>query len=549
MIAASKYGEKIFGVGSTEWQKTADLKEARRVARNATKRQRYAARKAEARAVPPQAELALVPPAAPARPLSGGTVKSPDDKRRVLEGKGRFVFTAAQNNTELHEGFWLALQRYCKETDARLCVSRFTYNKAEWKKRGGITVDNTEEDAEIWYDPRIKPFIVDENVKITDGLVFCGELDILPTAATPLASLYSYTGPNSGIVPHAKVQLQSLATMKHEPAKMLYTTGACTLRNYIDRKAGQVATFHHVFGALVVEIDEHGDWFARQILASDDGGFYDLNEWFDRDQNGMDVVGPMVTLGDVHIEKMDHFALKGAMNMLDALQPEHVVIHDLIDFEARNHHNLKDPHFLAKQYYRGVDRVSTNMGAGARFLYGLSERFKNTAIHVIRSNHDQAFERWLKDPSAQFDAPNAQYWHYWNARWHAEIAAGLPVDLFAVAMREAASKNNLDNLEDIHFVEEDESLLIYDIEHGMHGHRGINGSKGNPKQFRQMGRKANTGHTHSAGILDGVYTAGVLAKLDMEYNSGPSSWSHSHILTYPNGKRCIITQRGSKWRA
>jgi len=59
----------------------------------------------------------------------------------------------------------------------------------------------------------------------------------------------------------------------------------------------------------------------------------------------------------------------------------------------------------------------------------------------------------------------------------------------------------------------------------------------------------NTGHTHSTGIIDGVYTAGVHGKLDMDYNKGPSSWSHSHVITYPNGKRAIITIKDGKWRA
>ena len=54
---------------------------------------------------------------------------------------------------------------------------------------------------------------------------------------------------------------------------------------------------------------------------------------------------------------------------------------------------------------------------------------------------------------------------------------------------------------------------------------------------------------HTAGIIDGVYTAGVSGKLDMEYNKGPSSWSHSHVVTYPNGKRAIITVKNGKWKA
>ena len=99
------------------------------------------------------------------------------------------------------------------------------------------------------------------------------------------------------------------------------------------------------------------------------------------------------------------------------------------------------------------------------------------------------------------------------------------------------------------FLEEDDSFIVHGIEQGLHGHRGPNGARGNAKGFRSIGRKVNIGHSHSAGIIDGVYVAGVSGLLDMDYNKGPSSWSHSHILTYTNGKRTIITMKNGKWRA
>ena len=83
----------------------------------------------------------------------------------------------------------------------------------------------------------------------------------------------------------------------------------------------------------------------------------------------------------------------------------------------------------------------------------------------------------------------------------------------------------------------------------MHGHLGANGARGGANGFAKMGRKANVGHSHSAGIHDGIYTAGTSSDLDLRYNSGPSSWSHSHIVTYPNGKRAIITIWKGRWRA
>ena len=64
-----------------------------------------------------------------------------------------------------------------------------------------------------------------------------------------------------------------------------------------------------------------------------------------------------------------------------------------------------------------------------------------------------------------------------------------------------------------------------------------------------MGRKANTAHTHSAQIIDGMYIAGTMSRLRLDWNDGPSSWSHSFIVTYENGKRTIITCYNGKWRA
>ncbi|QXP44081.1 putative A1 protein [Stappia phage SI01] len=492
-----------------------------------------------------------IPEEAPTAPIINGELRSPDEKRERLPGQ-RFVVTSAQNNTYLHEDFWNALQGFAKKHDARLLVSRFTYNKSGYRNNGGVEGVNgsASGDGGIWYDERIMPFTCDKQVKLADDLVFCGELDILPTAATPLSGLMNYTGPNSGIVPHAKVHAQSFATMLHSPAKIMYTTGTVTLRNYLDRKAGQVATFHHTFAALYVEVDDEGDWFVRQLIADDNGVFYDLDTAYGP---GWEVPATtmgetVVTLGDIHVEKVDPLAVSGAIQMAAAVRAAHITVHDLIDFTHRNHHNVKDAHFLVEQHFGGIPSVEAGMEMGVRFLHGLSRAIPHTKLHVIRSNHDQAFERWLKDVSAFNDPANAGYWCLANATLMLNAQSRTKFEPFVWAMRHAARKQDID-LNDVHFVEEDESLVINGIEHGMHGHRGPNGARGNPKAFRQMGSKVNTAHTHSCGIIDGVWTAGTLSNLDLGYNRGPSSWSHSCIVTYPSGKRTLITQRGPKWRA
>ncbi|ASV44559.1 DNA transfer protein [Agrobacterium phage Atu_ph02] len=472
------------------------------------------------------------------KPLRGGRLHTPDEFRERLKGK-RFLFTVAQNNTKLHEKFWATLTRMAKKRKAKLCIAKLSYNKNGWQKI-------TTESEGLWYDERIEPFVITEQVKVADDLVFCGDLDLLPTMQFPLTGLDNYTGINSAIVPHTKMQMQSLATMKDADAKMLYTTGAVTLRNYIQRRAGQIAEFHHVFGAVWVEIDDKGKWFVRQLNADENGIIYDLDRvWGPTyDVPATEFGRPFINLGDIHIEKSDDDQMTGALSMLTELNPEKVFIHDLLDMRSRNHHNLKDNHFLVQHLNHSVEADVTK---AALWLQTMAQAYPETTFYVIRSNHDEALGRWVKNGSGFPDPVNLRYWHELNAAMLRFAERGESLDVFQYALYLTAPE--LPTLRNVRFVQEDESVVYLGIEFGMHGHLGPNGARGNPRNFRQLGRRANTGHTHSAGIIDGIYTAGVLGSLDMGYNKGPSSWSCSHIITYPNAKRTIVTQRGNRWKA
>lgn len=479
------------------------------------------------------------------RPVAGGTVDPPDKRRDHVVGK-RFVFTSAQNNTFVHEEFWNNLLTFCDHRGAQLMVGKFRYNKS------GFQNHTKDTDGDLWYDPKVLPYIADESLTIKDaisGLVWCGELDILPTAVNPLSGLDSYTHTASTIVPHAKVQLKSVPVLKGDPVKMLYTTGACTQRNYIQRKAGQKAEFHHVFGALYVEIDDTGDFFARQLIADSRGSFYDLTEMFEDGVVHEDQWVEAINWGDIHAEMIDDIVAGqcwyGEDSMLDSLRPSHQFIHDLTDFKARNHHNIKNPHFLAERHFSDTGNVREGMEQAAEVLQDLERPWCTTV--VVESNHDQAFRRWLGEADIRSDPENAEYYHRSNAEVFRQIRKGNSrYHIFEWAVRDFAE------LQTTTFLDEDDSYVICGangIECGMHGHRGPNGARGNPNSLRTLGRKANVGHTHSAGIMDGIYVAGISCKMDMGYNKGPSSWSHSHIITYQNGKRAIVTMKDGKWKA
>jgi len=489
-------------------------------------------------------------------PLVGGQIKtaSRDTLPRPKKGQVlRYILTCVQNNTKLHDGLWGNIQALAKHYDAKIMVSQYTYNKEAYGskaiKPGTQKASDTEE---LWYDPRIKDYVYDKAAELAPGLVWCGEINILPTAVRPLSGFESYTGRASGIFPHPKLAMESIASGKYEPTKFNYTTGTLTQRNYIQRKAGQKADFHHCYGALLVEVTNDG-WWVRQLNGETDGTIYNLTM---RVKNGKITTGHGVkgiNWGDIHAGETDPVVEAvqwGKGGVIDVLRPDYQFAHDILNFHSRNHHEAKDPHKQFERYVQGQDNVADEV-AGVRALMNRMHRPWCSTV-VVDSNHDKALERWLKEADARNDPTNAIFYYEAQLAKYKAIAGKNP-DFHLLewaCLRGAADE---DAVQSARFLRQDESyILCHDssggIECGMHGHLGPNGARGSAAAFAKMGRKANVGHTHSTGIHDGVWTAGTSSKLDLGYNNGPGSWSHSFIITYENGKRCISTiWKGKAW--
>ena len=85
------------------------------------------------------------------------------------------------------------------------------------------------------------------------------------------------------------------------------------------------------------------------------------------------------------------------------------------------------------------------------------------------------------------------------------------------------------------------------FDYSQHGHKGANGSAGNPNQFKDWNLNLITGHTHSPCIIGSVFTTGVTARLNQGYNrGGASSWDHGHMMEYSNGQVQLITLNPQK---
>jgi hypothetical protein len=466
-----------------------------------------------------------------------------------------FIFSSAQDASEIHEDFLTNLEAYAKHLGAELHIAGFTYSKKLFQ-------DHDAASSEVYYHQRVEPYLNNNQIALGDGLVFCGEMNTLPTATMPLSGFETYTRDKWGIFPHAKIQLQAVATAKFARTKQLMTTGCVTMPNYVPKKAGIKASFHHQIGAVLVELLPDGTFFCRHLqadgLGADEGGFYDLDV---RVEGGLITTGHRVealNYGDIHHEKLDPEVALTTFgydvdtgntitrdNLLDRLQPKHQFFHDLSDFSPRNHHNIKDPHFLFKTHRHGTDDVEEALRGCSNFLAKTQRDW--CASLVIQSNHDNALLRWLKEADFKTDPINAVFYLRTQTSYYEQLAEGIgDPPIFEQVLRDF----QMNGLNGVGFISEDDSYMIAgNIECAMHGHLGANGARGNPRHYTKMGSKSNTGHTHSPQIVDGAFVAGVSGSLDMGYNRGLSSWDHSHIVTYPNGARTIITMMEGRWFA
>ena len=476
------------------------------------------------------------------------------------DGVTRYIITSAQNNTPVCAKVWNNLLALSSHYDARIIVGRYVYNLEAFGQRGqekeANDLSKKSPRSERWWAPEILPYVLDERMNLAPTLEWCGNMNIMPTAVRPLGDLHNYTGTRSAIFPHPTLALESIPTGKHEPTKFNYSTGAVTLPNYIQRKAGQKAEFHHALSALLVEVDLGGDWWVRQLNADHDGTICDLTLQVRHGRVTRGHTVEAINWGDIHVAEMEDWmkdacwgqqGQQGSNSVIDVLRPRFQFMHDTLDFRSRNHHDLRNPHLMFQKFVRRSESVEEELQQCRDFLHFAGRQYCQTVL--VDSNHDNALTRWTREASHKNDPINAIFYLRAELAIH-EAIRDQDEDFHVLewALRDVGLKG------DYRFLRTDESFVICDvdgngIECGNHGHLGPNGARGSDAAYVKMGRRMNIGHGHYALIWQGLYRAGVQASTDMQYAAGPSNWSQSMIITYPTGKRAIVTFRGRKWRA
>jgi hypothetical protein len=392
----------------------------------------------------------------------------------------------------------------------------------------------------------VQPYLINVRKNLNRNLILLGDVKTQPTASSPLAGFEALTHGESSILGHTKLAFKTVPTPQSSLPKIMTTTGACTLPNYTDSKAGALGQFHHCQGATMVEI-KGKRFHIRQINAERvSGNFIDLDQHYSAAGVRRAGRAAVLAMGDLHADFADPAALKATQEQIDLLRPHVLVWHDIDDAHTVSPHHRLDP-FAAiaktkadrtnpeEELYRSIDLIADMTPNNAESV-------------VVFSNHPEMLARWIRDTDWKHQPGNAEFYLKTALMMvertrlgNAGIVTPDPFNYWGRKYAETTGKK-------IRFLELDESFMCLGVEYGMHGHKGQNGARGSLRGLRRIGVKFYIGHGHGPGIDEGGMQLGTLTRLFAEYTAGPGGWLNTNGVQYDNSKRSLLNTIKGEWR-
>ena len=243
---------------------------------------------------------------------------------RDLKRTTRFIVTSAQNATPVHSQWWAVLQSIASANDAEILVVPLRYKNptSEWT--------GSQRNEEYWVE-EVRPYLWNTRVELNKNLMVLGDIKIQPTAVRPLTGNDALS---HGSWESSGTQSCSCARSRRRRTacrRSLRTTGACTVPNYTDSRAGRIGEFHHSLSAVLVEID--GPVFHMTQLHFDkktesctDRGIRYFADRYEQAPRALALV-----TGDTHVDFIDpgvEMATWGEDGIVATCRPEYVVYHE-----------------------------------------------------------------------------------------------------------------------------------------------------------------------------------------------------------------------------
>lgn len=457
----------------------------------------------------------------------------PTISRELRPGCDRFIITSAQNLTRVHKGFWRNLLRAAKHFNAEIMVIPLVYRNPT----SPLQAKADKKNKVYSWDTAVMPYLWNVRHQLNENLTLVADIRIQPTAMEPLTGLEGFTGTESAIVGHTKLSLKMVPTIPGKMAKVMTTTGACTLRNYSDTRAGKHGDFHHTMGAVLVEVDGKA-FHLRQFDANKAGDFTDLGTRFAKGKVKKAPRPAAISLGDTHVDFTDPLvdvATFGPQGMVTRLRPRRIIFHDLLDAYSCNPHHRGNPFNALAKLRGGLNDIEAEVMRAID--YARKKTPRDCEGIIVRSNHDDMLTRAIIANDWKTDPANAEF--YLKTALAMVRATKLGTggteypDAFGYWVAQAGLKN-------VRMLGHNEALIVMGVLLSLHGDDGPNGSRGSLKNLRRIGPKVVIGHSHTPGINEGGMQTGTSSILNPEYVGPVSSWAQAHVITHHDGKRQLV---------
>lgn len=442
----------------------------------------------------------------------------------------RFVITTAVNGQRVHEEFLQSIANYCERNDAMLLIipchdpAHNLDNGIEWH------FDDPIMDSDFVFDT----LVLNSNIHISSVRVTAKQMK--PT--TQMDRFVQEDG--SMILGSPKQSLEYVPVSNVKFPHALMSTGAVTRPNYRSSRGNSLRTafiahHDHIVGGLILEIQDDKIYHFRQIQSDEDGSFADLGVLYSGEKTSKII--PKIVIGDYHAGEHSLTAEKAWLELQKLTGADEVILHDLHNGLSSNHHDAYKMVTLARRAKDGKLDVVKELSVTGSVLNLWTSKVPK--VTIVRSNHDEFLHRWVESAAFAKDPYNFQIGCKLADKW----VEGVDPLVYGVELH-----GNLKNSERLNWLDRDQDYRIAGIECGAHGDLGGNGSRGSRVNLERSYGKAVIAHSHSPGILRGIFQVGTTSLLKLDYNRGPSSWLHCSCLVYPNGQRQLINSIEGSWR-
>lgn len=423
----------------------------------------------------------------------------------------KFVITSHTNNSPIEPEFFESLKKFAEHHEAQLIVVPVRY-----KNPNSVT-----RNEDYHWDPEVYPYVLKDTLRIGRNFVINGGVRIEATAINPLSSMEELSYGRNAVYGHPQIAMQPIPTPKDEMTRFMHTTGSVNKGRYSSSKKGGKAQFHHSLGALFVQVV--GDFHYPMQLNWSGSGFHYMNQYWGSD--GFEEAEPALGLvsGDIHADWEDLKNTRQKNKLMDMLNVDAHVLHDLHNHTRGSHHNttrekvemaLRGEVLVEEEMYKSIDYVKR------------TARNKNL---IVGSNHNDHADKWLDKFKAWEDPHNAPFASWLQSHMYGTEMAAL--ETFFHFHEDTEDLN-------YEFIAREKPYLIGQIDVSQHGDKGPNGAFGSTAGFAKTCRKIAHGHSHTPRIVKGAYSSGhSFDASHARYADSYSTWAQADIIIYADGKR------------